>query len=149
MAADLRQQARSVRASGIAEKYGLKAQAAADRFLDHADAFHGQVAFRRRLTLAERFTQIFDQRILAAGNAAQAGIRLMYHQADHNPSPTVDINPGNKKLRAYVLQSVLLALGCFLSSVMNYFAKPPVTFFFMVALLCCWLYPCGNAVYQF
>ena len=47
MAADLRQEASGVRASGIAEKYCLKAQAAADGFFNHAYAFYGQIAFRR------------------------------------------------------------------------------------------------------
>lgn len=57
--------------------------------------------------------------------------------------------PGTKKLRPYVVQSVLLALGCFLSSVMNDFAQSPVTFIFAVLLLCYWLYLCGKSVYQF
>jgi hypothetical protein len=70
-----------VSTAGVAEKYGLKAQAAADGFFNHANAFHGQITFRGRLTLAERFAQILYQRILAAGHTAQTGIRLMYHQA--------------------------------------------------------------------
>ena len=57
--------------------------------------------------------------------------------------------PGTKKLRRYVVQSVLLAIGCFLSALMSEFAVSPVTFLFAVLLLCCWLYLCGNVVYQF
>jgi len=57
--------------------------------------------------------------------------------------------PGIKKLRSYVVQSVLLALGCFLAALMNDFAQSPVTFIFAVLLLCYWLYLCGKSVYQF
>ena len=78
------QQARRVGAASFAEKNCLKSQSAADGFFDNPHAFYGKITFRRRLTLTERFAQVFDERVLSAGNAAKAGIGFMYHHPDHN-----------------------------------------------------------------
>ena len=62
--------------TGVAEEDCLKTQSAADGLFDDPDAFHGNIPFTGWLALAEGLAQVFDQRVLAAGNAAQAGIGL-------------------------------------------------------------------------
>ena len=66
-----------MRVAGFAEKDCLKTQAAAYGFLDNPHAFYREIAFRRGLTLAESLAQVFYQRILAAGNAAQPAFNFL------------------------------------------------------------------------
>ena len=79
-------------AAGVAEKDGLKAQAAADGLFDDPVAFHGNVAGGGGLALGEGLAQVFDQRVLAAGDAAEPGIDLMLesHGQSHHTDAAYD-----------------------------------------------------------
>jgi hypothetical protein len=63
---------------GVAKENGAEAQSAADRFLYDPHALDGGVAFFSPLGMRKGVTQLLNQRIVVALNAAQAVLNHAY-----------------------------------------------------------------------
>ena len=57
--------------------------------------------------------------------------------------------PGTKKLWLFVIQSMLVAVGCTATYFLAGYAQSPVTFIYAMLLPCYWLVLAGIAVYRF
>ena len=67
------------------EEDGAQAQAAADGLLDQFDALDGDRAVGGGLGLGEGAAKVFDQRVLAAGDGAEALVRRVGKGLGHAP----------------------------------------------------------------
>ena len=84
-AAELGEQAVGSLAGRFREEDGAQAQAAADGFLDQFDALDGDRAVLGGFGLGEGAAQVFDQRVLAAGDGAEPFVRRVGKGLGHVP----------------------------------------------------------------
>ena len=83
--AELGEQAVGALAGRLGEEDGAQAQAAADGLLDQFDALDGDRAVGGGSGLGEGFAEVLDERILAAGDGAEAFVRRIGIGLGHVP----------------------------------------------------------------